>query len=361
MNQNIINILRCPITKLKLGYLDAVAIDDINSRISKQEINYYSGEVVHKKIESGLVSENGQYIYLIDNGIVLLLESLALVADNNVSFIAKPEVHNNKKLVKKFYDDFGWHQNEEGNFHDALEFEDLRDVSAEYIRKCHFRVKKYLNPHGKYLLDVASGPIQYPEYLTYSDTFFQRICVDISFLALKAAKEKLGDRGVYILGDITNLPFCDDIFDGIISLHTIYHVPQEEQSTAFCELYRVLKSGSTAVVVYSWGKHSVMSYLALPFKIKYKLINIVNRKYRKDNDKPNLYFFTHDYQWFVNQKWPFSYKIFVWRSVDVPFLKTYIYPWLFGKWFLDVIYRWEEKYPKLAGKIGCYPLMVISK
>ena len=36
---------------------------------------------------------------------------------------------------------------------------DFRVVSRDYIHKCHLRVNDYLPRRGKYLLDVASGPI----------------------------------------------------------------------------------------------------------------------------------------------------------------------------------------------------------
>ena len=40
------------------------------------------------------------------------------------------------------------------------------------------------------MLDMASGPIQYPEYLVYSSNFKKRYCVDLSKNALEAAKKK---------------------------------------------------------------------------------------------------------------------------------------------------------------------------
>jgi len=64
----------------------------------------------------------------------------------------------------------------------------------EYIHKCHLRVNRYLNNQGRYLLDAGSGPIQYPEYLTYSEGYEVRICVDISFLALQEAQTNLAIR-----------------------------------------------------------------------------------------------------------------------------------------------------------------------
>lgn len=61
----------------------------------------------------------------------------------------------------------------------------------------------------------------------------------------------LGDKGIYILGDVTNLPLVDGCMDSIVSLHTLYHVPADEQSEVLAEIYRLLKPRGTAVIVYS--------------------------------------------------------------------------------------------------------------
>ena len=55
------------------------------------------------------------------------------------------------------------------------------------------------------------------------------------------------------------------------------------------------------------------------------------------------------------------YTISVWRSVSVGFLKGYIHGPLGGKALLQAIYRLEERYPRLLGKIGQYPLFVVVK
>jgi hypothetical protein len=48
------------------------------------------------------------------------------------------------------------------------------------ILETHLRKqRKYLNPSGKYLLDIASGPIGLKEYLELSENFEYRICADI--------------------------------------------------------------------------------------------------------------------------------------------------------------------------------------
>jgi hypothetical protein len=55
------------------------------------------------------------------------------------------------------------------------------------------RIKEHLGS-GDILLDIGCGPIQYPEYLEYSEHFGKRLCLDLSNEALKIAKMKLGDR-----------------------------------------------------------------------------------------------------------------------------------------------------------------------
>ena len=89
-----------------------------------------------------------------------------------------------KQQVRQFYDQVGWQEVGAGVYQNAR-FEDLRSVSREYIHKCHLRVARHLSPEGEYFLDVGSGPIQYPEYLEYSNGYQARVCADISIVALQ--------------------------------------------------------------------------------------------------------------------------------------------------------------------------------
>ena len=75
-----------------------------------------------------------------------------------------------KQQVRQFYDQVGW-QKVAGDQYQNARYEDLRPVSAEYIHRCHLRVGRHLAPAGRFLLDAGSGPVQYPEYLTYSQGY----------------------------------------------------------------------------------------------------------------------------------------------------------------------------------------------
>ena len=158
----------------------------------------------------------------------------------------------NKKLkyVNKFYNDDGWHKKNKNTL-DAILFEDLRDNAKEYVSKCRLRLINYIPKTGANLLDFASGPIQYPEYLKYSKNFKFRHCVDFSKLAIEIAKTKLGKRGKYYCKDFFKIKFKKNFFDCILSLHTIYHIDKNLQLDAVKKLLDISKKNSPIIIVYS--------------------------------------------------------------------------------------------------------------
>ena len=66
--------------------------------------------------------------------------------------------------IQKFYNISGWKENN-NNFLDAHLFEDLRFNSREYVSDCRKRLLNHIPKKGLNILDFASGPIQYKEYL----------------------------------------------------------------------------------------------------------------------------------------------------------------------------------------------------
>ncbi|MGD9093912.1 MAG: class I SAM-dependent methyltransferase, partial [Anaerolineales bacterium] len=162
-----------------------------------------------------------------------------------------------KDQVREFYNQIGWQEVSDGLYQNAR-YEDLRPVSREYIHRCHMRVKRYLEPAGYLMLDAGSGPIQYPQYLEYSKEYRYRVCADISIVALQEARKRISERGLFVVADVANLPFKPDTFDGVVSLHTIHHLPADEHLQAYREVYRVLAPNRTAVVVNGWPSSRLM-------------------------------------------------------------------------------------------------------
>lgn len=357
-----IAILKCPVTGQALRALDGKELSQLNQKASEGLLHSADGNSWTGKMDAALATADKAYVYPVIDEIVLLLKDLAVVSSGE-KMINDP-IDSNKQLVKNFYDQIGWKKNAAGNYEDAVIYEDLRDVSSDYLKKCHDRVSRYIPASGQYLLDAASGAIQYPDYLQYSANYRYRVCVDLSFKALTEAKSKLGNKALCILCDMTNLPFKDGVMDGFVSMNTIYHIPQNEQVTAVRELYRVLIPGGRGVVVYDWFKHSAwMNIWMLPFRgfvfIKNRLLDISANLLRTKGVERRLYFYAHPPAYFKKHLPPHQVK--VWRSLSVHFMRYYIHSWLFGKQILHRIYQMEEKHPERCGLKGEYPMLVFEK
>jgi SAM-dependent methyltransferase len=287
-----------------------------------------------------------------------------------------------KQEVREFYDQVGWQFTGETIYQNAR-YEDLRPVTRRYIHDCHLRVARYLTPSGLYFLDAGSGPIQYPEYLEYSRDYKYRVCADISMTALRAARKRIGEHGLFVLADIANLPFKEECFDGIVSLHTIHHLAENEQHQAYLEIYRVLASKRAAVVVNGWSKSSILSIFEPLIRLANWIRNQVDRGNQRDrtdaasssgngrpavkppSNEPNPKgtFSSHnDLEWVMNQiASRIPVEIYVWRTVSVRFTRALIHPRLAGASILRILYALEERFPKFFGEHGKYPLILIHK
>lgn len=287
-----------------------------------------------------------------------------------------------KQEVQQFYDQIGWMLVGEDEYQNAR-YEDLRPVASEYVHKCHLRVGRYLAANGRCLLDAGSGPVQYPEYLEYSRGYQYRVCADISITALQEARKRLGAQGLYVVADVANLPFKPDAFDGVVSLHTIHHLPESEHLGAFEELYRVLAPGRSAVVVNGWSRSRWVDFfeplIRLANYLRYRLdrrrgMNLEKnaengesrrarkRRAREGEAPKGTYTNKHDAAWVaeaVGARMPV--EILVWRSVTVRFMRALIHPGLGGRAWLRLLYSLEERLPRFFGRNGKYPLIVIRK
>ena len=287
-----------------------------------------------------------------------------------------------KRNVREFYDQVGWQEVNDGIYQNAT-YEDLRPVVRNYIHNCHLRVLRHLKPQGKLLLDAGSGPIQYPEYLEFSRGYQHRVCADISIVALQEARKRIGEHGLFVIADIASLPFAPDIFEGVVSMHTIHHLPLDEHLRAYQELYRVLGHNSSAVVINGW---SLPPLMALTEKLADVVDLLRGQRLHKEKKRqgtitqaeavtlPNIdrranaetatrtFVRKHNAAWVrkvVGSYMPL--EIWTWRSVNVRFLRTFIHERAAGKLLLRLLYWKEERFPHFLGKVGQYPLIVIHK
>jgi SAM-dependent methyltransferase len=279
-----------------------------------------------------------------------------------------------KAQVRQFYDQVGWQQVSSGQYQNAR-YEDLRPVASEYIHLCHLRVNRYLPCAGKYILDAGSGPIQYPEYLTYSAGCQYRVCLDISIVALMEARKRIGQHGLFVVADVANLPFKPGVFDGIVSLHTLHHLPASDQQKAYLDLYRVLRSGCNMVVVNGWTVSPLMNRLQPLVKLMERAAGFAARRRIRlegpPEDKPvaketpakptGTFVQKRDAATLRQELKGLKVEIRVWRSLSVRFMRAVIKPKLAGQFWLKLVYWLEERFPHYFGKNGQYPLVIVRK
>jgi ubiquinone/menaquinone biosynthesis C-methylase UbiE/uncharacterized protein YbaR (Trm112 family) len=343
--EQIAGILRCPASKEPLLYTAD------NQTIAK----FFPGREV--PVSEGYTNRSNTRFYPIVEGVICLLPQESAGA-----------LHENVKGVKAFYEEFGWKKDEAGRYHDSALFIEQKTAAEEYYISTMQRTARFLEPQGRYLLDVASGPVFQPENQALSATFEKRICVDITFRALLEARRNIGDeKGIFIQGDITNLPLADGVCDNAMSVHTLYHVPQELQQTAVTELARVCKPGSNVVILYNWAWHSwLMNMLLLPIRI----VKAFKRVYRYLTVPAaerwlsgGLYFYPHPPAWFehLGKQLGLRVSFASLTSVHQDFVKYYVHDGFGGASLLRWVKRMEERYPAYLGRHGAFGFIVMKK
>lgn len=269
--------------------------------------------------------------------------------------------------VGKFYNSGGWSSNDEGFTSDAELYEDLRPCARTYISKCRLRIKKFIPENGKYMLDMASGPLQYPEYLEYSKNYLKRYCVDLSFDALETAKSKIGDHGEYLCGSFFDISLLDDYFDCCISLHTIYHMHKSKQEIAVRKLLNVAKPNTPVIIVYS-NPFSLERFLYSPYSLAKRIISLVSsriamgrRSKHSSVHSNDLYFYCHSIDWWRRFSDQSQVDIYTWRLFSSSFQKMFVPDNKIGSFVFKLLFFLESKFSSLLARLSCYPLIVLTK
>lgn len=262
--------------------------------------------------------------------------------------------------VRSFYENEGWKADEAGVFTDTKAFLDTRELSMHFTRRCITRLGKYFRAGGEYLLDAGSGPIAHPELIDYGNAFERRVCVDLSASALRTARTKLGDRGIYVQGDLTNLPIKSNSMDAVTCNHVIYQIPDASmQAAAFLELWRVLKPGGVGVVVY-WWPHAPLAWrierLVRLFNVHRQSIDEVIKE-----DAAHLVHKPQSRDWFEAQDWPFDYDYDVFRVVSNEFMRTHVPDDWRGGLILNTLFAMQALVPAYCGKHGIMPALILHK
>lgn len=349
---NLTGILRCPVTREPLRYTE-----------QRTDFQHLLGDAdPDKMLREGYLNRSGSIFYPIADGIICMLPQTSFGA------AAGAHLDDQVQKVKTFYDEFGWKKNESGDYHDSELFIEKKSVVEDYYQRTTRRLNRFLQPKGRYLLDVASGTVFQKDNQEFSQNFERRICVDISITALREARQNVGaDRGIFINGDITNLPLADGVCDNVMSIHTLYHVPKELQESAVRELLRVCRDGSNVVIVYNWAWHSwLMNLLLLPtraIKAVQRLGRFIKAGARNTWFSGGLYFYPHSPSWFEDLagKAGARASFHSLTSVNQDFIRLYVHEGMGGGRLLRFITRLEEKYSGFLGRHGAFSFIVLQK
>lgn len=262
-----------------------------------------------------------------------------------------------EEIVAKFYNTGGW-ETHDGITEDAARFEDLRKSAEDYLRLCRLRLLKFIPPVGHNFLDMASGPIQYPEYILYSKGYDKRYCVDLSLDALKQAEVKIGNHGVYLHGSFFDLPIEDNFFDCAVSIHTIYHMDKDTQADAVRKLIRVTKKGAPVIIIYS-NPNALTRQVT---KVGKRVVSL----FRKPKSLPiagdgTLYFHCHELSWWKQFSDSADMKIVPWRTFGTEVQKKLFPDNSIGKIMFNTLFFLEDSFSYLFTKIATYPIIILTK
>ena len=259
------------------------------------------------------------------------------------------------KSVFKFYNSKGWKKTTQ-HFEDANINEDLRINAREYVSKCRRRILRYIPKKGENILDFASGPIQYKEYLLYSKNFRYRHCVDFSKEAIKAAKIKIGKKGKFYCNDFLNINFKKNFFDCIISIHTIYHINRQKQKQAVKKLLDISKKNKPIIIIYSNPSTIINTIKSLIFfkKIKNFLLN-------KKSYKQKIYFNCHTIDWWKQFDNEANIEFYPWRSFSSLPQKILIPNNYLGRKIFNFLFYLEDRFKQFFINNFQYYTIVLRK
>ena len=120
-------------------------------------------------------------------------------------------------------------------------------ISAEtagYCPRCNSKARHRRLWHYLQAARLVTGPqrvLEVAPWWSLSRAFRHVAGLDYTGLDLKP-----GHDGITVQGDVTDMPFPDESFDGVVCTHVLEHVGDDRKAMA--ELHRVLRPGGWVVV-----------------------------------------------------------------------------------------------------------------
>lgn len=78
LDRKLLDVLCCPISKIPVRPLNREELRRINEAIAAGQVRYLDSSAVETKLEEGLITDNGERAYRVDDGIPVMLEERAI-------------------------------------------------------------------------------------------------------------------------------------------------------------------------------------------------------------------------------------------------------------------------------------------
>ena len=113
-------------------------------------------------------------------------------------------------------------------------------------------LQKLLPPQGERLIEIGAG---FGRLVDLYEGYKQIVLLDYARTQLEEAQNYLGDdeRIIYVVADVYNLPFVDDLFDALTMIRVMHHLTSVPD--ALTEIHRIMMSNGTVVIEHANKLH----------------------------------------------------------------------------------------------------------